>query len=152
MPSSVNDDANSPAVLIALHSTPRPPSVPECPSAMLTSPYSDLVTDPHLLTPHLRTTEVFSRNIRLIYILTLSAGTLVGAALYYYADTVAVVWVAFALRTGNLVHILVAGAVKGGEEGKGVQRRDVIGAEEKEEVIRGEGASRKRLVASEESR
>jgi hypothetical protein len=121
---------------------------------MLTSPYSDLVTDPHLLTPHLRTSEVFSRNIRLIYILTLSAGTLVGAALYYYADTVAVVWVAFALRTGNLVHILVAGAVRGDEEeGGGGQRRNmkgVEGAEEKEVVMEGEGTSRKRLVASEE--
>lgn len=113
---------------------------------MLTSPYSDLVTDPYLLTPRLRTREVFSRNIRLIYILTLSAGTLVGAALYYYADTVAVVWGAFALRTGNLVHVLVAGAVKDGdEEGKGQGEAEKMGA-----ILDGEGATRERLAAKEE--
>ncbi|PWN20676.1 hypothetical protein BCV69DRAFT_312628 [Microstroma glucosiphilum] len=129
--------------------------VPECPSAMLTSPYSDLVTDPHLFAPHLRTHQVFSRNIRLIYILTLSAGTLVGAALYYYADTVAVVWVAFALRTGNLVHILLAGAVLGEEEGGEEQRGDGKreGGVKKKELMEekeGEGATPRMIGAKEQ--
>lgn len=82
--------------------------VSEIPTAMLTSPYMDLLTDANLLTRSLRSADVTSRNIRLGYLVFFSSGTVLGAVAWTYSGTGAVLWASFGLRCGNLAYILLA--------------------------------------------
>ncbi|CAO1617989.1 unnamed protein product [Parajaminaea phylloscopi] len=82
--------------------------VKEVPTAMLTSPYMDLLTDPHLTTRSLTSSVVASRNLRLGYLFFFATGTVVGAIAKVHSGTTTVLWLSCALRIGNDIYILLA--------------------------------------------
>lgn len=84
-------------------------SVPECPSAMLTSPFIDLFTDPHFFVP-LFSPKGRARNIRAMYVTSLIGGSFLGAGLRRTAGSEATLWVGVALKVMVLVW---AGLVRG---------------------------------------
>lgn len=94
-------------------------SIPEIPTAMMTSVYADIITDPNLFTMEVSSPRVKSRNVRLCYVLMLFLGTLVGAITWVQRGSTAVIWVAFALRVGNVALIALAPNAKCEREDKG---------------------------------
>lgn len=82
--------------------------VKEVPTAMLTSPLIDLLTDPGLMKMSLTSSDVVSRNLRLGYVLFFATGTVVGAIAKIYSGTKTVLWTSFALRVGNDLYIVLA--------------------------------------------
>lgn len=101
-------------------------SMPEIPTAMMTSVYADIIIDVNLFTPSISSQGVRKRNVRLAYVFMLALGTVVGALVWVYQGSTAVVWVAFALRMGNVALIAVApahepdsgGVIDGHEQGE----------------------------------
>lgn len=87
-------------------------SIPEIPTAMMTSVYADIIIDPNLFTLDLWTKKVKSRNMRFCYVFMLAMGTIVGALVWIYRGSAAVLWVAFALRLGNVALIACAPEAK----------------------------------------
>lgn len=82
--------------------------VKEVPTAMLTSPYIDLLTDPHLFDRSTRSSNVSSRNLRLAYFTFFASGTVVGAVAKVHSGSKTVLWLSFALRSANVLYILLA--------------------------------------------
>ncbi len=74
--------------------------VPEVPTAMLTSPFADLLVDPRLFSPW-KTNE--KRNRRVLYIASIVAGTVVGAAIHKYANTYTAVFIGAGVRSSLIV-------------------------------------------------
>lgn len=64
---------------------------------MLTSPYIDFMIDPNLFSP-LREPNSRSRNVRLLYLVSLISGGFVGGGLQRAGGTLTVLWVAFSLK------------------------------------------------------
>lgn len=121
--------------------------IPEIPSAVLTSSYADLLTDPHLFHRSINSPLVRPRNLRLAYIFSIVAGTLVGAAVQLTKGTAATVWFAWALRMVNLVYILVVKPGKEPGEGKASRQEK---AEEKELQTPAGQQDRRRWIGEEE--
>lgn len=73
-------------------------AVPEIPTAMLTSPFVDLLTDPYLFSLTVSESHNTARNRRASYIVSLIAGCFIGATIHKYAGSKVVVLVAGSLK------------------------------------------------------
>lgn len=101
----------------------RTSSNPEIPTAMLTSPFIDLLTDLNFFAPpplprpfvsshpfaHPRSRP---RNVRILYVFALIGGCFLGAGIHKGGGTETVMWVSVGLRLAVMVWV----AVLGGEE------------------------------------
>ncbi|KAL7413001.1 hypothetical protein BDY24DRAFT_329534, partial [Mrakia frigida] len=75
----------------------RTSSNPEIPSAMLTSPLIDLLTDRHFFRP-LFHPLARARNVRTLYVIALVGGSFLGAGIHKGSGTETVMWVSVGLR------------------------------------------------------
>ncbi|PWN50674.1 hypothetical protein IE53DRAFT_295392, partial [Violaceomyces palustris] len=90
LPSIISDDAI--LILLLASSAGVQVSMAKCsgineiPTAMLTSPFIDLLTDPLLFANPMRTSEakVRSRNIRFVYIVMLILGAVIGSLIHRF--------------------------------------------------------------------
>ncbi|KAK0543826.1 hypothetical protein OC845_005935 [Tilletia horrida] len=73
-------------------------SVPEIPTAVVTSPWVELLSDRKLFSPHLLAKEVRSRNLRAMHIGALMVGALIAAILRKYTSTAPVIFLAAGLK------------------------------------------------------
>jgi hypothetical protein len=103
----------------------RTSSNPEIPTAMLTSPFIDLLTDPNFFAPlplpppfvsshpftHPRSRQ---RNVRSLYVFVLIGGCFIGAGIHKGGGTELVLWLSVGLRVA--VVIWVVGLLPGGTD------------------------------------
>lgn len=84
---------------------------------MLTSPYIDFLVDPGLFGP-LNNPGSRTRNVRLLYLISLIGGGFVGGGFQHAGGTVAVIWLAVGLRLATMVWILLLDRNLPPEEGE----------------------------------
>lgn len=79
----------------------RTVDLPQIPTAMVTSAYVDMLTDPDILSLHNR-----PRNRRLSFVLCLLVGSFIGACTYAYADPTLALFLAAILKTAVTISFL----------------------------------------------
>jgi len=95
-------------------------SLPEIPTTQATAAYVDLFVDPRILAP---LTVNRSRNRRVVFLLTLLAGSFVGSPAYRYVDSALPLFVAGMVKLAVTVLFIFNRGVGGlGESGKLVTR------------------------------
>ncbi|KAE8271007.1 hypothetical protein A4X09_0g1335 [Tilletia walkeri] len=73
-------------------------SVPEIPTAVVTSPWVELLSDGNLFSPHLFTEDVRSRNLRVMHIGGLMLGSVIGAVIRKYAGSAPIIFLAAGIK------------------------------------------------------
>ncbi|KAK0524047.1 hypothetical protein OC834_005678 [Tilletia horrida] len=73
-------------------------SVSEVPTAIVTSAWAELLSDPNIFSPHLLTAAVRSRNLRALHIGGLMAGAALGAVIRKYAGSGPVIFTAAGIK------------------------------------------------------
>lgn len=74
---------------------------------MLTSPFIDFMIDPRLF-KGVSAPESRPRNVRLLYLVSLTGGAFVGGGLHRAGGTLTVLWVAFGLKMIVMAWICLA--------------------------------------------
>lgn len=78
----------------------------EIPTAMLTSPWIDLLADRQLFAPKLRGKEVMPRNLRAAYIAVFVLGSLVGGFMNRYSSSANVIYLTAAIKVATALSFL----------------------------------------------
>ncbi|ORY83159.1 hypothetical protein BCR37DRAFT_379146 [Protomyces lactucae-debilis] len=100
-------------------------SIPEIPTAMLTSPLVDLVTDPHLFSTSFHKAHDNPRSRRVSYIVALVVGVFLGAGIHKHAGPEVVILIAGCMKLVILLSFLVTASEAEHEERARAEREQV---------------------------